>query len=245
MEINKLIDNFGDDVFALALMTTKSFESAKEIFVRIMSEYSEYPDDTELLSVIEKTYPLCRKADCNDFAVTLTGIDLDAKKQALLEVVLQKPFIVRSIIHLHWENDLSSEQIAELIGENVKYVNSVLNELSESLTESLDKRYKDICVRINAEDKLKAYVIRSAATGKTRQFQVKEDAVPVHKWTRKQKIIIIIISAILAVGVCVVIPILDRYIQMRREEGFSQYENVPTEEIFRYTYEASDTLSSD
>lgn len=243
MDITKLIDSYGDDIFALALMTTKSFDSAKEIFVRITSECAEYPDNAELISLIKKSFPLCRQADFNDSAVTLTGIDLDAKKQALLETVLQKPFIVRSIIHFYWENDLSPEQIAELTGESVRYVNSVLEGLSDNLKNALDKSYKDICFRINAEDKLKAYVIRSVTSGKTRQFQVKDEAVPVHKWTQKQKIIIIIVAAVISVAVCIVIPILDSYYQMRREEGFSQFENVRTEEIFRYTAEASDAVS--
>ena len=240
MEITKLIDSFGDDVYALALISTKDFASAKEIFVRITSSCSEYPDNAELSDFIKNAYPLCREADSNDEAVTLTGVELDAKKQALLETILQKPFIVRSIIHMHWENDLSAEQISMITGESVKYVRSVLEELSDSLKEALDKRYKDICVRITAEDKLKAYVIRSVTSGKKRQFEVSDEAVPVHKWTRRQKIIIIIVAAILAVGICIVIPLIERYYEMRKEEGFSEFENVPTEEIFRYTDEASD-----
>lgn len=243
MEITKLIDSFGDDVYALALITTKDFSSAKEIFVRITSSCSEYPDSAELADFIQKAYPLCREADSNDEAVTLTGIELDAKKQALLETLLQKPFIVRSIIHMHWENDLSVEQIAKITGESVKYVESVLEELSDSLKEALDKRYKDICVRITAEDKLKAYVIRSVNSGNKRQFEVRDEAVPVHKWTRKQKIVIIIIAAVLAVGICILIPLLESYYQMRKEEGFSEFENIRTEEIFRYTNEASDANS--
>lgn len=207
------------------------------------SAYAEYPEETELYNLLLKAYPMCREADSNDSAVTLTGVDVDAKKQQLLEAVLQKPFIVRSIIHLHWENDLEPEQIAGATGESVRYVNSVLEELSEELTAALDKGYKDICVKIRAEDKLKAYVIRSAASGKKRQFEVKEDAVPTHKWTRKQKIIVIIVAAILTVAVCIVIPILDSYYQMRREEEFSSYENVPTDEIFRYTYEAESEIN--
>lgn len=238
MEITRLIDDFGDDIYALALITTKNFDSAKEIFVRITSEPEKFPEDTELISFVSTVYPLCREADSNDSAVTLTGIELDAKKQAVLETILQKPFIVRSIIHMHWENDLEPEQIARITGESLKYVNSVINELSEELTAALDKCYKDICVRISAGDKLKAYVIKRVSSGAKRQFAVREDAVPVHKWTRRQKIIIIIIAAILAVGLCIVIPILDSFYQMRKEEEFSDFENVRTEEIFRYTTEA-------
>lgn len=244
MEIRKLIDDFGDDIYAFALISTKNFDSAKQIFVRMTSDNDKYPENSDLFALLQKEYPLCREADSNDSAVTLTGIELDPKKQALLEVILQKPFIVRSIIHLHWENDLDPEQIAKVTGESVKYVNSVLEGLSDSLTEALDKRYKELCVKITAEDKLKAYVIRSVSSGKKRQFEVREDAVPVHKWTKKQKIVVVVIAAVLTVLVCIVVPILEEYYEMRKREEFSSFENVPTDEIFSYTLEVG-SLSSD
>lgn len=244
MEIRKLIDDFGDDIYALALISTKDFDSAKQIFVGMTTENDKYTDNTGLYAILQKEYPLCREADSNDSAVTLTGIELDAKKQALLEVVLQKPFIVRCIIHLHWENDLEPEQIAKVTGESMKYVNSVLDDLSESLTEALDKRYKELCVKITAEDKLKAYVIRSVTSGNKRQFEVKEDAVPAHKWSKKQKLAVVIIAAVMTVVVCIVVPILESYYEMRKREEFSSFENVPTDEIFRYTMEEGSLLDN-
>ena len=243
MEIRKLIDDFGDDIYALALISTKDFKSAKEIFVRMTINNNEYPEETELFPLIINEYPLCREADSNDSAVTLTGVELDQKKQKLLECILQKPFIVRSVIHLHWENDLEPEQIASVTGESVKYINSVIGDLSEELVDALDRSYKDICVKICADDKLKAYVIRSVTSGKKRQFEVREDVVPTHKWTRKQKIIVIIIAAVLTVAVCVVIPILDSYYQMRREEEFSSYENLTSDESFQYISDDEESLS--
>lgn len=240
MEITHLIDDYGDDIFALALITTKSFTSAKKVFAQVMMSYSEIPDGATLYDIILKAYPLCKSADINDSAVTLTGLELDARKQHLLEELLQMPFIFRSVIHLYWENDLEPERISAVTGQSVKTVKSVLEGLPDEISEELDKIYKDICVEITAEDKLKAYVIRSVATGKKRQFEVEHDAVPRHTWTKKQKIATVIIAAILTVAVCIVIPILDSYYQMRREENFESYENVATDEIFRYTYEVTE-----
>lgn len=239
MDITRLTDEFGDDIYALALISTKDFNCAKEIYVRTMTKCDDYPEGAELVNFIENEYPLCREADSNDSAVTLTGVELDVKKQALLEVVLQKPFVVRSIIHMYWENDLEIDDIAKITGESAKYVRSVIEELSDELRNALDKSYKDICVKISAGDKLKAYVIRSVTSGNKRQFEVKDDVVPVHRWTKKQKIIVYIIAAILAVALCVVIPLLESYYNMRKEEGFSEFENVRTEEIFRQTGEAA------
>lgn len=34
MELTRFIDDYADDIYALALITTKNFDSAKEIFVR-------------------------------------------------------------------------------------------------------------------------------------------------------------------------------------------------------------------
>ena len=222
MDITRLTDTFGDDVYALALITTKDFNSAKEIYVRTMTKNDEYPDSVELVNLIEKEYPLCREADSNDSAVTLTGVELDIKKQALLETVLQKPFIVRSIIHMYWENDLEIEAIARIAGENAKYVRSVIEELSDELRNALDKSYK-------------SYVIRSVNSGNKRQFEIKEDAVPVHRWNRDQKLVVYIAAAIIAVVLCIVIPLMESYYNMRKEEGFKDWRK--TEEAVQQTVE--------
>lgn len=240
MEITAFVDSYGDDAFALALITTKSFDSAREIYMNICGRCKEFSESSGIFGLVKLVYPLCRKADCNDEAVTLTGVELDSKKQSLLEVVLQKPFIVRSIIHLHWENDLTDEQIAEVLGENVKYVRTVLGELSDPLTESLDKRYKNVCLCISAGDKLKEYAVKKASTVQARQFSVKNDTVPVHKWTKKQKIIICIAAAIIAVVVMIVIPLLDGYINMLTEEFANRLENESNNSSTVYTIEADE-----
>ncbi len=241
MELTRFIDDYADDIYALALITTKNFDSAKEIFVRNCFACAEIDDNGDLFSMLKKAYPMCREAEINDSAVTLTGIELDAKKQQLLESVLSQPFIVRALVHMHWENDLEPEQIAKLIGESVRYVNSTLEKLPAELTQALDKSYKDLCFRIRADDKLKSYVIRSMNSGKKRQFEVKGDAVPVHKWTKQQKLIIYVVAAVVTVVICIMIPLIESYYQMRKDENFESFENVATEEIFRYTSEADES----
>ena len=85
MELTRFIDDYADDIYALALITTKNFDSAKEIFVRNCFSCPEIDDNTELPEMLKKAYPMCREAEGNDSAVTLTGIELDGKKQQLLE----------------------------------------------------------------------------------------------------------------------------------------------------------------
>ena len=75
MELTRFIDDYADDIYALALITTKNFDSAKEIFVRNCFSCSETDDNTELPAMLKKAYPMCREAESNDSAVTLTGIE--------------------------------------------------------------------------------------------------------------------------------------------------------------------------
>ena len=234
MEIRKFVDSYGDDAYALALMVTKSFDSAKKIFAKTALDCGKYAEGG-LFPVAADVWAECRES--NDEAVTLTGLELPAKLESLLKEVLMKPQILRGIIHLYYENDLDEKQIAKVIGESEKYIVGQLSKLPAELADALDKHYKELCARIHAEDKLKAYVIKASDTGDRRMFEVKEDAVPIHRWTKKQKTIVIIIAAVITILICIVIPILDAYIEMRKAEREMDFDEPPTDEIFSYTYE--------
>lgn len=84
-------------------------------------------------------------------------------------------------------------------------------------------------------DKLKAYVIRSVNSGNKRQFEVKQDAVPLHRWTKNQKMAVYIAAAVIAVILCIVIPLAESYYNMRKEEGFKDWRK--TEEAGQQTAE--------
>lgn len=239
MEIRKLIDGFGDDIFALALIVTKDFDSAKQVFIKTALSYKEFSDTDGLYPFAVKAYSECREADSNDHAVTFTQIEFPQKSERLLEQVLQRPQIARAVIHMFYENDLSPEQIAKITGESARYVSSVLAELPAELEQALEEGYKDICAKIRAEDSLKAYAVRATEDSSKREFEVKDEPVPVHKWNRKQKIIVIVVAAIAAFAVSFAIPIIDRYYHMREEEGFSHFENLSPDEIFTRTDEAA------
>lgn len=238
MDIRRFVDAFGDDVFALALMVTKDFDSAKEVFVKTAKDAEALLDESELYSVLQKAYPYCKEAESNDDAVTLTGISLNAKQEALLRTLLAKPQIVRAIVHLTYENDLTPEQTAKLTGESVRYVKQQLSDLSEPIKESLDKHYKEICVKITAEDKLKEYVVNSAAREDGRMFEVKRGALPEHRWNKTQKAIVVAAAVIIGLVICIAIPIYEQYREMIEKQGNEQYENVPTEQVFGYTTDA-------
>lgn len=239
MEITKLIDFYGDDIFALALVTTKDYSAAKEVFVKTMSEYESFADDCDLIDCISVAFRYLRDADCNDSAVTLSEVELDSKRQAIFEIVLQKSFMVRACIHLCYENDLDVPQISQVTGESEKYINKVLNGLLPELSEALDKHYKEICTKISADDKLKAYVIRSVTENSDRTFEVRSDAVPTHTWTKKQKLVVIIVAVVVIAIVTIVMPLFSSYLKMEEELRDYSYDEVATDEIFGYTNEAN------
>lgn len=241
MDITRLIDDFGDDVFALALVVTKDFTSAKKVFINTMSAYEDFSDVSEMYELAVRAYKECADTDSNEGAAALTGVELDAKRQALLEEVLKLGEISRTVVHMFYENDLDEKQIAKITGQSEKYISSVLGEISEELSARLEKDYKYICTKIKAEDKLKAYVIRSVTSGNKRRFEVKDEAVPVHTWKKEQKIVVCVIAVIITVVLCIVIPLLQQYIDMREREGdLSSYDEISDGESFYYTYEASE-----
>ena len=239
-DITKLIDDYGDDVFALALIVTKDFNSAKEVFVRAISDYYEIPKhDGAYFELISKVYTLCQEVDSNEIASTLTGIELDSKRQAVLEQLLVKRETVRAAAHMYYANELSTDEIATITGKSEKYISGLLmEELSEELRARLDDCYMDICAQITAEDSLKAYVIRSVYSGDRRMFEVREEAVPVHTWKTSHKVIVIIVAIIATLAAMYIIPVLQKYGEMRESEAGLSYEEVGTDESFYYTYEA-------
>ncbi len=239
MEITKLIDDYGDDIFALALIVTKDFDSAKQVFVKTVTAYNEFPDDAVTWDIVSRAYAECAEADSNEGAVTLTGVELDAKRQAVLEEVLKLGEMTRTVIHLFYENDQIDEDIAAITGLTEKQVTDILTGLPKELTDQLEEHYKYICTKIRAEDRLKAYVIRSVTSGSKRMFEVGADAAPVHKWKTSQKVIVCVAALIIMILICIVIPLLQQYLDMREREGFSSFENLSSGESF-YIDEASE-----
>ncbi len=245
MEITKLIDDYGDDIFAFALIVTKDFSSAKEVFVKTASACDEYSEGDGLFQLIKRAYSECEQVDSNESASALTGVELDSKRQALLEELLVRRETIRAAAHMLYENDFSAKQIAQIIGKSEKYINELLStELSDSLRAGLEKSYKDICVRITAEDALKEYVIRAVGSGDMRMFEVKAEAVPRHSWKLSHKIIVVVFAILAATAIMFAIPLFEKYKEMLEAEAGLSYEEIGTDESFYYTYE-SDTAEID
>ncbi len=237
MEITSLIDRYGDDVYAFALILTKDFSSAKEVFVKTCSACGDFSEDDGLFPLIKRAYAECEKADSNESASTLTGIELDSKRQNVLEQLLVKRETIRAAAHMFYENDFDEAQIAEITGQSRKYITELLSSLG-ALSDSLEKHYKDICTRITAEDTLKAYVIRAVSSDEKRMFEVREEAVPLHTWKLSHKIVVIIFAIIAVLFIMFIAPLITGYREMKESEAGLSYDEVGTDESFYYTYEA-------
>ncbi|MDE7363087.1 MAG: hypothetical protein K2N38_14275 [Oscillospiraceae bacterium] len=242
MTIERFVDLYGDDVYALALIVNKDFDSAARVFTQVAQDCEAFTEYAELFDVVQKAYALCKKAPSNDKAETFSEIGLSAKQESLLGEIFQRPQIVRAIIHLTYENDLTAEQTAKVTGAGVRYVTDQLSELSQPLSDRLEKSYKELCLRLTAPDELKADVIQAVNAGEKRLFEVRREAMPRHTWTKKQKTAAVIAAVAITALVCFIIPIVSEYLD-NFEEMNSSYDEAPSDLIFSYTYEVGDASS--
>ncbi|MGN0650120.1 MAG: hypothetical protein ACI4KM_06760 [Oscillospiraceae bacterium] len=240
MEIQKLIDTYGDDIYALALIITKDFNAAKQIFAAVTSQYNDFRDGVSLAELAKLTYEASEDIERNESAEVLTELELSPRLEKLLGEVIQRPQAIRTAIHLFYENDLDIKQISVVLGESERYIKGIISELDADFAEALEADYKVICTKITAGDLLKSYVIISSTKKDGRMFEAKGDAVPRHTWSKTQKIAVIAAACILSVAVLIVMPIVKSYTEMLERESEMDFEEAETSEIFHREDETPD-----
>lgn len=239
MEIQKLIDTYGDDIYALALIITKDFNAAKQVFALVTSQYNDFRDGVSLAELAKLTYEASEDIERNESAEVLTELELNSRLEKLLGEVIQRPQAIRTAIHLFYENDLDIKQISVVLGESERYIKGILSELDHDFVKALEADYKVICTKITAGDLLKSYVIISSKKD-GRMFEAKGDAVPRHTWTKAQKIAVIAVACVVSVAVLIVIPIVKSYTEMLEREAEMDFEEAETSEIFHREDETPD-----
>ena len=230
MNIEKFIDRFGDDVYALALVCTKNFDSAAEVFEAVAAECEALPDEAEMSELAARVCSLCKTAKFSDNAETFSQLGLSKKQEQLLSGFFPKPFVTRASVHLHFENDLTVEQIAETLEEKPRYISEQLDGLAAELFNELDSSYKELCIKLSAPDELKAKAIEAAKSGEKREFEIRDDPMPKHMWTKKQKTAAIITAIIATIVLMFVIPIVNKLM----DDYFTgeSYDEAPSDLIF-------------
>ena len=242
MNIEKFIDRFGDDVYALALVCTKNFDSAAEIFETIAAECEKLSDEAEMSDLAASVCSLCKKAKFSDNAETFSQLGLSKKQEQMLSGFFPMPFVTRASVHLHFENDLTVEQIAEALEEKPRYISEQLDGLGTEFLNELDDSYKELCVKLAASDELKAKAVLAAKSGEKRVFEIRDDPMPKHTWTKNQKIGAIIVAIIATIVLMIVIPIVNKL--MDDYLTGSSYDEAPSDLIFSYSPE-SDVTSNE
>lgn len=239
MNIEMFIDRFGDDVYALALVCTKNFDSAAEIFERIAAECEALPDDVEMYTLAVKVCSICKSAKFSDNAETFSQLGLTKNQERILSGFFPLPFVTRASVHLFFENDLTVEQIAEVLEEKQRYINEQLDGLGTDLYNELDEAYKELCVKLAAPDELKAKAVVAANSGEKRVFEIRDDPLPRHVWTKNQKIAAIVIAIVATFVLMIVIPIFNKLM----DDYFtgSSYDEAPSDLIFTGNTESEAT----
>ena len=241
MNIEKFIDRFGDDVYALALVCTKNFDSAADIFETVAAECEELSDDVDMFGLAARVCSLCRTAKFSDNAETFSQLGLSKKQEQLLSGFFPMPFVTRASVHLHFENDLTVEQTAEVLEEKPRYISEQLDGLEDVLLTELDSSYKELCIKLAAPDDLKSKAVLAAKSGEKRVFEILDDPMPMHTWTKKQKIGAVIVAIIATIAIMIVIPIVNKL--MDDYLTGSSYDEAPSDLIFSGNAESDVTTN--
>lgn len=240
MELKDFLGQFGNDVYAFALVVTKSYESAKIVYMKTaLSADKLSVSKTEWAAA---AFSECKTADINESAETFSAEGLDEKQETLLGLVLPKPQIVRAMIHLFYANDMDAAEIARALGVSERSVRTQLESLGE-LNDALERLYKGICARLLPDSLLVEYALKSAENG-SRLFEVKREPAPKHKWSVKSKVVIVAVAVVTAFVGMFVIPLTEMYKKMQEELYGVSYEEPATDEIFRYTLETGESEES-
>lgn len=208
MNVEKFADGYGNDVYALALIMSKSAESAAEVFLKAAAGCGKFENDPGTYNIVTSVFPLCKQACSNQYAETLSTFALSKKQEELLSEIFAKPQIIRAILHLYYENDLAENQISAVTNESLKFVSKQISALPEDFKKRMDKHYKEICLKLIPDSKLKEKAVREVKDGKKRLFEITDEALPRHKWTKRGKAAAVITAVIAAIIIYLVIPIM-------------------------------------
>lgn len=225
MDAAKFVDGYGEDVYALSLVTTKSEKSAEEVFLKTAAVCESFDERASLFDVVKAAFSESKKARVAEEAETLSTLKLSRKQEEIISELFAMPRIVRAVVHLYYENDFSEKDTAQIVGESGGYISRVLLELPETLKAELDEHYRELCLKLTPNDELKARAVASAETRERRLFEPEYETFPKHTWTKRQKTAAAIIAAVAAVFITLFFPLLRELISERVDEELDKWKN--------------------
>lgn len=228
MDIQKLLYQYGDNVFSLAVIATKSTQAATEIFFKTF-EKAFAEGIAEENALYKACAALCMETDINEEASTITDFKMKKAELEFCEKLLVEQQKIRIIMHLYYNSELEMSVIADIIGMSEKNAQRLFDEASEELQELAEEHYLTAMINVTVPDGTMAYALKKLVSGDGRLFELKNDAVPRHSWTKKQKTAVTIAGIIVTAIICIVVPIVQMLINQSRDlEGVDLNQSEPS-----------------
>ncbi len=156
LDVNDMIqaslEKYSDMVIRIAFQNLKSRadaeDIAQEVFLKLMISRPDFESDThEKAWVIRVTVNLCRdflkSAWFRKRTVLEDSIPQKDKNNEVLDAVMRLPVKFRNVIYLHYYEDMSVAQIADILQQKENTVSSWLYRARGQLRESLAGGFDD------------------------------------------------------------------------------------------------------
>ena len=142
-EIEKIIEKYSDTVYRLAFARTGSRHDAdevyQEVFLRLIKQDSPFNDEEHCKAwLIKVTINCAKKLTCSSWRKHTQPIDESISLETQGDINLwweisQLPPKYREVIHLYYFEDMSTDEIAKILGRKNTTVRSQLKRAREKL----------------------------------------------------------------------------------------------------------------
>lgn len=126
--ITDAVNEYSDTIYRIAYNITQNREDAfdvcQEVFVRLIHNRHKIKNDQHLKSWLIRTAVNCSKSNCTQAykrhsvgfeEVKESEYTLETGAETLLDTIAKLPEKYRTVIHLHYYNDLKIEEIAKIL----------------------------------------------------------------------------------------------------------------------------------
>ena len=149
-EMAEVIQRYGDMVRRLCMVHLKNYADTEDIFQTVFLKYalasvSFDSDEHEKAWLIRVTLNACRDLLRSVFRSRTVSLEelveqpapLAADHREVLEAVLSLPARYRDVVYLHYYEDYTAPEIAQILGKNVNTIYTRLTRAKELLREKL------------------------------------------------------------------------------------------------------------
>lgn len=150
--ITETVKEYSDTIYRLAYNITQNREDAfdvcQEVFVRLIRNQHKIKNDSHLKAWLIRTAVNCSKSNCTQ-AYKRHSVSFEEAKsseltsekatETLIDIVAKLPEKYRTVIHLHYYNDLKIEEIAKILSITKSGVKSRLSRGRKLLKQLIEK----------------------------------------------------------------------------------------------------------